>query len=82
MFDKDLDFKHILLNLEALKLEYNRVLMSFSYFNKKELIKWQKEVKNKIYSLNVVEWRKDKIWLYLNGDIDILTVKYLLNDHK
>ena len=64
MLNEKWDFKHILLNLEALKLEYNRVLMSFSYFEKKESIKYQREIKNKIYSLNIpkrLEWRKNLV---------------------
>lgn len=81
MIDK-WDIKHILLNIEALKTEYDSSLMSFSYFNKHELVKYKREMKKKVYSIETLDWRKDKIWSYLNGDIDRMTVEYLLNTPK
>lgn len=81
MIDK-WDIKHILLNLETLKAEYDSSLMSFSYFNKHELVKHKREMKKKIYSVKGYETRKDKIWMYLNGDTDRLTIDYLISMQK
>ena len=81
MIDK-WDIKHILMNIEALKDEYSSTLTSFSYFNKHALVEYKREMKKKIYSLKGYETRKDKIWMYLNGDTDRLTIDYLISMQK
>ena len=63
----DWNFYEIVFNLRALKSQYENFLCSFSYFQKKELIKFKYETRHQIYSLNLLEWQSDKIWEYLNS---------------
>lgn len=64
------NYKQTLKNLRALRLSYDNALCSFSYFQLHERVLFNYEIKNAIYSLNFEEWKKDRIWEYLNHDID------------
>ena len=61
----DMSFREIVLNIETLKASYNVALMSF--LNSEKLKLW----KELIYSFNIREWQKDRLWEYLNNDISI-----------
>lgn len=58
------NFYFLIDNIEVIKANYTRLLSPF--FNKKNIMKY----KAYIYSCKVAEWKKDKIWEYLNGDIE------------
>lgn len=62
---KDLTFRQFVGNAEALKVQYQELLSPF--FNAKMVKCW----KTMIYSLKMEEWRKDRLWEYLNGDVEI-----------
>lgn len=63
----DWTFKDIVNNLETLKLQYEGVLASFYYFDLHEVVDFKRKIRNAIYELNFQEWKKDKIWNYMNG---------------
>lgn len=52
-------------NLEEFKREYDKVKKQ-NYIKLQLIRRW----KNWIYSLKMAEYKKDKIWEYLNDDID------------
>ena len=60
----NLTFRQFVESARALKDNYECLLMPF--FRPKEIRCW----KTMIYSLNMVEWKRDKIWAYLNGDME------------
>lgn len=60
-------FKDIVNEIKALKLEYEGVLTSFYYFDLHEVVVFKRKTRNAIYSLNFPEWKKDKLWNYMNG---------------
>lgn len=66
----DWNYKQMLSHLRALRLSYDNTLRSFSYFNLHDKVLFTYEVKQSIYSLNFEYWKKDRIWEYLNHDID------------
>ena len=66
----DWNYKQILKNLRVLRKSYDETLRSFSYFNLHDKVLFTYEVKQSIYSLNFEYWKKDRIWEYLNHDID------------
>lgn len=68
--DENWDFKEIVENAKMLKEKYNIFLTSFYFFEIKERNNYIKNVKNKIYNLNIICWKRDKIWNYLNGDLE------------
>lgn len=59
------NFNDFIENCEVLKTQYTELLTPF--FNKNAIQCWKKL----IYSLDFTYWRKDKIWEYLNDDIEI-----------
>ena len=63
--DRNDIFKCFIMNARTLKELYSGLLMPF--FNEKEIRFWR----NLLYSLNLEEWKKDRIWEYLNGDVEL-----------
>lgn len=76
--DKSWNFKNVVDNIKTLRSDYERILVSFSYFNLHNKILFITETKKQIYSFNFKEWKRDLIWLYLNNDIDFETLSNLL----
>ena len=66
-FNSNWNFKEVIENLKTLKTYYDEVLSSFYYFDLRKLIKFKKKMRDSVYSLNLQEWQKDKIWNYMNG---------------
>lgn len=70
-----LDFDEFIENIEVIKDNYTNLLSPF--FDRKKIIFYKKT----IYSFQIAEWKKDKLWEALNNDISIdefyQIVKYL-----
>lgn len=60
-------FKDVVNNLKALRLKYEGVLASFSCYEIKDKINFKRNLRNSFYALDFEEWKKDKIWDYMNG---------------
>ena len=60
----NITFKEFVNNCKVLKAQYEELFTPF--FMTKTIRCW----KIMIYSLDMVEWKRDKIWTYLNGDIE------------
>ena len=75
--DPNWNYKDTVLNLRALKNRYYDSLRSFSYFELHDKVLFTYEIKNAIYSLNFEEWKKDRIWEYLNHDIPLTILQNL-----
>ena len=65
--DPSWSFKQVVLNLKALKSNYEGILALFYYRDLKEIVSFKKRTRDSVYSLNLPEWQKDKIWEYMNG---------------
>ena len=59
------NFDEIINNIEAVKDIY--IIFLFSFFAREKIIFFKKT----IYSFDVADWKKDRIWEALNGDISI-----------
>lgn len=70
MIDKDWTFDDVLANIETLKDYWNSLLVSFSYFERKKRIKVCRNFKTQIYSLNIEEYKLNRIWRYINDEIE------------
>jgi len=70
-FEK-MTFRQFVENCEALKSQYEEVLSPF--FNVQLVRCWKKM----IYGLNIEEWKKDRLWEYLNNDVPIELLKKLV----
>lgn len=66
----DWNYKQMLSNLKTLRHDFEDALASFSSFELHNKVLFVYEIKNTIYSLNFETWKKDRIWEYLNHDID------------
>ncbi len=63
--DRNNILKVVIDNGRTLRGMYQELLCPF--FNEKEIRFWR----NLLYQLELEEWKKDRIWEYLNGDIEI-----------
>lgn len=75
-------FKEVVDNLESLKTDYEGILATFSYFDLHEEVKFRKKTRNKVYSLNLQNWEKDKIWNYMNGFEFLYVLKGIVERRK
>ena len=64
------NFKQTIYFLYELKQDYNTALALFNCFNIREKIDLIRKFKKDIYALKFEEWKKDKIWDYLNDNIE------------
>lgn len=65
--DQTLNFKNLVIQAKALKTEYEDTLRLFNCFYLKERVNFIRTLRDSIYSLNFEEWKKDRVWDYLNG---------------
>lgn len=63
-------FKETLEYIEALKQDYYGALTLFNCFNLKDKIDLVRKFKQDIYALKYEEWKKDRVWDYLNDNIE------------
>ena len=66
----NITFKEVVNVLKAIKLEYKRGLLPFSIYEIKEQTYYIYVWRKRIYKLNIVEWKKDLIWEYMNDDVE------------
>ena len=73
--DPSWSFRECVYNIRTLKSQYQGVLMSFSFTqNTKGETKYIRETRSSIYEMPYDEWKKDKLWEYMNDDIDYITI--------
>lgn len=82
MIESSWTIQDVILNIEALKSFYLTSSASFSYFDKHSMLKFKYSFKKSIYSLNMTESQKDKIWQYINGDELDEPLEYLIKKRK
>lgn len=61
------NFRETVNHLKTLRDDYRRALASFSYFDLHEKVVFLRNTRDNFYALGFEEWRKDKIWDYMNG---------------
>lgn len=66
-------FKDIIERAQKIKKMYKYILSSFSQHDIKLRNDFLYDLKRKIYELKFEEWKRDKIWSYLN-DYDVLLI--------
>lgn len=60
-------FKETIENVEVIKSQMGDIIASFWYFDLKKEVDFIRNLKKQIYSLKFEEWKRDKIWEYING---------------
>lgn len=75
-------FRELVSNAKSLKQQYCFCLDFFSYDYTYEELKYKnsiiRETKRKIYDLNMEEWKKDRVWEYMNGYEFLSTLKVIV----
>lgn len=66
--DKNWTFRETVYHLKALRLQYEKILASFSIWDIKHKSDFILLTRNKFYALNILEWQKDRMWNYMNGN--------------
>lgn len=59
------NYKDIIMNIRTLKLSYEERLTSFSYVCDEN--NFIRKTRDNLYSLNLEEFQKDRVWEYMNG---------------
>lgn len=59
-------FKETIENVEVIKSQMGDIIAFFWYFDLKKEVDFIRNLKKQIYSLKFEEWKRDKIWEYLN----------------
>lgn len=67
--DPNWTYKEIVFNIRAIKKSYDDTLRSFSYHEIKQVVKFKRELRDKIYAMKFAEKQKDKLWEYMNDFI-------------
>ena len=72
------NFKETFNNLYLIKDDYTRILSSFLWYELKERNQFMRECKDKVYSLTFEIWKRDRIWEYLNDNLDFEVLSNML----
>ena len=76
----DLTFKELVINIEAMKHQYKRVLSLFSCgFDIKNKVRYIQNTKVKMYSLDIETWKIDRLWDYMNDYISYEELQEIAN---
>lgn len=59
------NYSEIVKNIRTLKLRYEELLTSFLYIRDEN--NFIRKTRDSLYSMNLEEFQKDRIWEYMNG---------------
>lgn len=71
--NENMSFKEVVSVLKEYKEQYKEKVRSFSYYDLHEKVTYIRSIRDTIYNMNFDEWKKDKIWEYMN-DYEFLYV--------
>lgn len=80
--DPSWTYHQAVIHLQTLKLQYEEVLASFSYFQLHERTNFIRSTRNQFYALSCLEWQKDRMWNYMNGSDDLFSLLYSASKYK
>ena len=75
-------FKEAISKITAIKQEYLGVLSLFSCYEIRDKKKYITKVRKDIYSINARDWQKEKLWEYMNDDIEFRVLISLRNRQR
>ena len=71
----DSTFKEIVDNIEAIKTHVRDTIASFSSFDVKKQLQFQRELRNQIYALNFELWKRERILETIYDDFPVYKLK-------
>ena len=75
-------FKDAISKITAIKQEYLGVLSLFSCYDIREKKRYICDTRKTIYSMQMRDWQKDKLWEYMNDDVDFRVLISLRNRQR
>ena len=73
MVNNNWNYKECLYFIGDIKNHYEDILRSFSIYGKNQDKRNKiREIKKSIYDLSFEYWKKDKLWEYINNDIEYI----------
>lgn len=79
MINENWGTKEIVENIKALKIKFNKSLVSFSYFKLNDRAKYIRSIRDEFYQLKIDQWKINLLWDYMNNDIEYEEIKRILN---
>ena len=73
--DPNSTFREIVDNIEAIKTHVRDTIASFSSFDIKKQLKFQKELRNQIYALKFELWKRERILETIYDDFPVYKLK-------
>ena len=73
----DSTFREIVDNIEAIKSHVRDTIGSFSSFELKKQLQFQRELRNQIYALNFELWKRERILETIYDDFPVYKLKEL-----
>lgn len=70
-------FKEVVANAETMKSQFDGILSSFSYFQLHDKVVFLRNARQEIYNFKFELWKRDKLWDYLNNNLDIAILQKL-----
>ena len=71
--NENISFKEVVIILKQFKEQYKEKVRSFSYYELHDKVLYIRSIRDSIYKMDFEEWKKDKIWEYMN-DYEFLYV--------
>ena len=65
------NFKEVVENIEVIKSKTWDIIASFSSFEIKKQVKFKRQLRDSVYSLNFEEWKKDRIIECIYGYFEV-----------
>lgn len=66
------NFKDVKDNIEAIKSQYQGVLLSFLWNETKEKLQETRKIKQQVFTYNNIQyWQRERLWEVLNDDLEI-----------
>lgn len=82
MINSSWTFNEAISNIKAVKDYYMGLLSSFSIYDSKQKRAIIHNIRKEIYQLQFEEWKKDKLWEYMNDDIPYIILVGLRNRQR
>lgn len=73
--DPNSTFKEIVDNIEVIKSHVRDTVASFSSFDIKKQLQFQREIRNQIYALNFELWKRERILETIYDDFPVYKLK-------
>lgn len=68
-------FKEVVENIEVVKSQTEGIIASFSSFEIKKQLQFQRELRNQIYALNFELWKRERILETIYDDFPVYKLK-------